>query len=176
MSATLRLHTLAALALVAAACADNTKASNQMPTAPMGVAPGSVSAYVAVSNPNPAIGSRVTVSVRARRGTSVGPIGSFTIRLAYDSTKLRFVESARSAQGMVMANGERRGVVLAAGAAAEGFGDDVLLSSTFDVLGSGALKTLELGVTELNSVAFKDQRAYLNVERALYRAPSETPR
>jgi len=172
MSGPLRFHTLAALAIVASACADNTKTSNQLPTAPMGVAPGSVSAYVAVSNPNAGVGSRVTVSVRARRGSSVGPIGSFTIRLAYDSTKLRFVESARSAQGMVMANGERAGVVLAAGAAAEGFTDDVLLSSTFEVRAANALKTFELGVTELNSVAFKDQRAYLNVERALYRAPS----
>ena len=170
----LRLSTLAALALATVACTDNTKSTNQLPTAPMGVAPGSVSAYVAVSNPNPAIGARVVVSVRARRGTSVGPIGSFTIRLAYDSTKLHCQDAARSAQGMVMANGERAGVVLAAGAAAEGFTDDVLLVSTFEVVGSNALKSLELGVTELNSVAFKDQRAYLNVERALYRAPSET--
>jgi hypothetical protein len=170
----LRLSTLAALALATVACTDNTKSTNQLPTAPMGVAPGSVSAVVAGCNPNPALGARVVVWVRARRGTSVGPIGSFTIRLAYDSTKLHFQDAARSAQGMVMANGERAGVVLAAGAAAEGFTDDVLLVSTFEVVGSNALKSLELGVTELNSVAFKDQRAYLNVERALYRAPSES--
>lgn len=172
MSSTTRLHLLALTAIAAAACADNTRTTNQVPTAPMGVAPGSVSAYIAVSNPNATVGSRVTVSVRARRGTSVGPIGSFTIRVAYDSTKLRFVEAARSEQGMVMANGERAGAVLAAGAAAEGFSDDVLLTSTFEVIGANALRTLELGVTELNSVAFKDQRAYLNVERALYRAPA----
>ncbi|HMC57190.1 MAG TPA: hypothetical protein VKH19_18570 [Gemmatimonadaceae bacterium] len=168
-----RIRALALLAAMTAvsACSDDKKAV-QLPTAPMVVAPTAVSAYLAVSNANPGVGSSVTVWVKARRGSAVGPIGSFTIRLAFDSTRLRFVESGQSAHGMVMANPAKNGIVLAAGASAEGFANDELLAAKFNVLGANALGSLTLNVTELNTVGFQDQRANTSIARGLYRAPT----
>ena len=170
MSAFNRLNAIALLTALAAVSACDDSRSVAVPTSPMGVAPGAVSAYIAASNTNPAPGSNVTLSVRALRGAGVAAIGSYTIRLGYDSTRLRFVESPRSAKGMVMANPAKRGLVVAAGAAAEGFTDDVLFTATFTVLQSNALRSLELNVSELNSIAFQDQRANTYVSRGLYRA------
>ncbi len=164
-----RLSVVAALAL-SAACNDDRKA---IPTAPISVGDNALSAYVVVSNPNAPVGADVTVSVRALRGKLVGPIGSFTIRLAYDSLGLRFGKSANSAQGMVMANAATRGLVIAAGASAEGFKDDELLRATFTVTAAGTLKSLTLSVTELNSLKFEDQRANMTVMRGIYRAASK---
>jgi hypothetical protein len=163
-----RLFVLLAVLTAASACDDNK--TQPLPTAPMNVAPNAVSAYIAASSTNPATGSDVTVWVKARRGSAVGPIGSFTIRLAFDSTRLRYVDVARSTFGMVMANPAKAGVVLAAGAAAEGFGDDQLLAAKFHVLGANALTSLALTVTELNTIGFVDQRANTSVARGLYRA------
>jgi hypothetical protein len=71
---------------------------------------------------------------------------------------------------MVLANGSVRGVVKGAGASAEGFSDDELLTSTFLVLAGGeALASLALEVPELNSVSFEDQRAAMRVEKRLFR-------
>jgi len=169
MTVSTRIRACAVLATLVAVAACDDKQKAQVPTAPISVAPDAVSAYVAASNTNPGVGSNVTLFVRARRGSQVGPIGSFTIRLSYDSTRLRFVESPRSTIGMVMANPTTRGLVIAAGAAAEGFTDDNLFSATFAVTGANALQSVALHVTELNTVTFKDQRANTRVERALYR-------
>ena len=104
----------------------------------------------------------------------MGPIGSYTIRLAYDSTRLRFKEAARSEFGMVMANGAKAGTLVAAGASATGFTSDQLLSATFLVLSANALTPLDLTVSELNSVTFTDQTSSVRVSRGLYRdAPSK---
>ena len=167
-----RLVLLTSVVMVAAC--DDERAS--LPAAPAEVAPNAVAAYLAVSSATPAAGERVAVSVRARRGSAVGPIGSFTVRISYDTTRLRYVESARAARGMVMANGALRGVVKGAGASAEGFTDDELLTSTFLVLAGGdALASLALDVPELNSVEFEDQRAAMRVEKRLFRDDSRKP-
>jgi hypothetical protein len=168
-----RIAILATAAALVAGCDDDRK---PLPAAPPEVASDALSAYLAVSNPTPTAGEKVTVSVRARRGSAVGPIGSFTVRLSYDTARLQYVESARGERGMVLANGAVRGVVRGAGAAAEGFTDDELLTSTFLVLAGGdALASLTLDVPELNSVKFEDQRANMRVERKLYRDESRKP-
>jgi hypothetical protein len=71
---------------------------------------------------------------------------------------------------MVMANGAKAGIVVAAGASADGFKNDELLAATFTVKSSGALTGLALSVSELNSVAFADQKSAMRVERRVYRA------
>lgn len=168
MRALSRLSLLAVLAATAG-CDDDRR--NQVPTMPLEIAPDAMSAYVVVSNPNAAIGSQVDIGVRALRGRNVGPIGSFTIRLSYDSTGLAFVKAAQNPQGMVMANGAAKGVLVAAGASAEGFGNDELVLATFTVTSSAGLKSLALVVSELNSLKFEDQRAALRVMTGIYRAP-----
>jgi len=153
--------------LATVACEDRNR---DLPTMPTRVAPNQISAYMSVSNANPAVGSDLTVWVRARRGSAIAPIGSFTLRVSYDSTRLHFRDAARSAQGMVMANGAKAGIVVAAGASADGFKNDELLAATFTVKSSGALTGLALNVSELNSVAFADQKGAMRVERRVYRA------
>jgi hypothetical protein len=170
MNVTTRFRALALLSVLTGAAACDDAKPVQLPSAPASVAPDAVSAYVAVSNGNPAVGSNVTVWVRARRGSAVAAIGSFAVRLSFDSTRLKFVSAAHSERGMVMANPATAGLVIAAGAAAEGFADDQLLATTFAVTGVNALKSLELNVTELNTVGFADQRSHTHVARGLYRA------
>ena len=157
---------VAAIAFLAAACDDDRTAA--LPAAPLGVAANEVSAYVAVSNANPAPGSDVTVWVRARRGSAMGPVGSFTLRVSYDSTRIRFKDAGRSQFGMVMANSGASGLLVVAGASAQGFTDDELLAATFTATSSGALAGLALEVTELNSATFEDQKPSLRVARGLY--------
>lgn len=169
MRALTRLSLIAALA-ASSACDDDRR--SQIPTVPLDIGPDALSAYVVVSDPNAPVGSEVTVSVRALRGTNVGPIGSFTIRLAYDSLGLAFGQAASNAEGMVLANATRRGQVIAAGASAEGFISDELLRTTFAVTAAGALRSFALDVTELNSLKFEDQRAKMNVLRGIYRDAS----
>ena len=140
---------------------------------PIEIGPDALSAYVVVSNPNAPVGTEVQVSVRALRGKNVGPIGSFTIRLGYDSLGLAFLRSAEGTQGMVMANGAPRGLLIAAGASAEGFKNDELLNATFRVSGADGLKSLTLTVNELNSLKFEDQTSLISVMRGIYRAPAE---
>lgn len=169
MRALTRLSLFAALAAVAA-CDDERRAG--VPTMPIEIGPDAMSAYVVVSNPDAPVGSDVRVSVRALRGRNVGPIGSFTIRLGYDSLGLVYVKSDASAHGLVMANGTNRGLLVAAGASAQGFTDDELLSATFTVSAAEGLKSLTLTVAELNSLTFEDQTAMLSVMKGIYRAPA----
>jgi hypothetical protein len=166
MRALTRLSFVAILAATAA-CSDRRDA---VPTMPLEISPDGLSAYVVVSNPNAPVGTEVTVTVRSLRGRNVGPIGSYTVRLGYDSLGLAFGKAANSSEGMVMANASQRGMVVAAGASADGFKSDELLSATFIVSKSGGLKSLALTVTELNSLKFEDQRANLNVMRGIFRA------
>ena len=158
---------LVASTIAAGACAD--ERSRELPVAPLEVGPNELSAYVVVSDPNPAIGSQFTVAVRTRRGAAVGRIGSFTIKVAFDTTRLRFHEAARSQQGMVMANVAQPGVLIAAGASADGFAGDELLSATFTAVSAGAVESLALMVTELNSVKFENQRDQVRVRRGAFR-------
>lgn len=166
MRALTRLSLVALLAATAA-CDDDRR--DQVPTMPLEIAPDAMSAYVVVSNPQAPVGSQVEVTVRSLRGRNVGPIGSFTLRLAYDTTGLAFVKSANNPKGMVMANGAQPGVVVAAGASADGFTDDDLVFATFTVTSSAGLKSLALTVSELNSLTFEDQRGSLRVMKGIYR-------
>ena len=159
-----------ALLTLAAACNDERR--DATPTAPIEISPDGLSAYIVVSNPGAPIDTEVTVTVRSLRGRNVGPIGSYTIRLGYDSLGLAFGKAASSSEGMVLANAAKKGVVVAAGASADGFKSDDLLSTTFTVTKSGGLKSLSLSVTELNSLKFEDQRANLSIMRGIYR-PAE---
>jgi hypothetical protein len=157
-----------AAAFVATTGCDDERAK-QLPTAPLEVAPGTLSAYVTVSNSRPKVGDQLTVTVRARRGSDVGPIGSFTVELMYDSTALAFREVGRIDQGMVMGNISPRGRMIAAGASAEGFLDDELVIATFEVTGANAIASLALQVKELNSLQFTDEMARLKVLKSIYR-------
>jgi len=167
----MRLSPLPFLALLAVAGCDDDRPT-QLPVAPVEVAPNELSAYVSVSDPNPAIGSQFTVRVRTLRGSAVGAVGSFTIRLGFDTTRLRFREAARSETGMVMANVAQPGLLIAAGASASGFANDELLVATFTALAGDAIQSLTLAVTELNSATFADQREQMRVLSGRFQDPT----
>jgi len=157
-----------ALALLSLACSDDN--NNRLPLQPVGVQPNELSAYISVSNPIARVGDEVTVVPRALRGSAIGPIGSFTIRLGYDSTALKFVQAANGTGGMVMTNARALGTLVAAGASSNGFPDEQLFAATFKVMHPNALTSLKLTVTEMNGSDFSDHRAQTRVERQLYRA------
>ena len=160
-----------ALAAGVVACDDNRV--SQSLAAPA-VAPNELSAYLTVSQSDPTVGSQFQVTVRTKRGSAVAPVGSYTLRLAFDSTRLRYESFGRSELGMVMANGAKAGVLVAAGAAASGFTNDELLVATFTALSVGAAQSLELSVSELNSVGFEDQRGRMRISRELYKDKKTT--
>ena len=157
-----------ALLLATAGVACDDSRATRLPAAPE-VAPNELSAYLAVSQYDPTVGSQFTVTVRTKRGSAVSPVGSFTIKLAFDTTRVRYHEVSRSELGMVMANGAKAGLVVAAGASGSGFTSDELLVATFTALAPDAAKSLQLTVDELNSVGFEDQRGKTRVSRELYR-------
>lgn len=163
---------LALVAVLAATAACDDERRGGIPLAPMEIGPDAMSAYVVVSNPDATVGSPVDITVRALRGKNVGAIGSFTLRLNYDTLGLAYLKTATNPQGMVMANPAQRGAVIAAGASAEGFASDDLVTSTFTVTSAKGLRSLELVVSELNSLAFEDQRAKLRVMKGVFRAPT----
>jgi hypothetical protein len=152
---------------MATGCADDRPRA--LPAEPTEIEATALSAYMAVSDPTPPPGSRFTVAVRTKRGVAVGPVGSFTLRLFFDSTKMRFVEHGRSELGMVMANGATPGVLTAAGASSNGFTNDELLLATFTAIGPDPVSTLTFSVTELNSVSFENHRNRLIVSPAVVR-------
>jgi hypothetical protein len=154
------------LATAVVACDDGR--ATRLPAAPE-VAPNELSAYLAVSQSDPTVGSQFSVTVRTKRGSAVAPVGSFTIRLTFDTTRVRYHDVGRSELGMVMANGAKPGLVLAAGASGNGFTSDELLVATFTALAPDAAKALHLTVEELNSVGFEDQRGKVRISRELYR-------
>lgn len=156
-----------ALSLAGVAACDDDRAT-RLPLAPE-VAPNELSAYLAVSQSDPTVGAQFTVSVRTRRGALVAPVGSYTIKLAFDTTRLQYRTVGRSEVGMVMANGEKPGLLLAAGASSGGFTSDELLVATFTALAPGAAQSLTLTVDELNSVGFEDQRGKVRIARELFR-------
>jgi hypothetical protein len=160
---------VAAVAMSVTACRDDRADAASIPSAPGNLPPNALSAFITSSNPRPDVGEQVTVTVRALRGTSIGTIGSFTLKLSYDSTRLKFVETGTSTHGMVMANSTRAGMLIAAGASAQGFTDDQLVTATFRVVGPRAMQSLSLNVSELNSIAFQDQRSTMRVENSVYR-------
>jgi hypothetical protein len=170
MRATIRFSrvTLVLASLATLACADDKPA--RIPTEPVGVGANELSAYVSVSNPAAMVRDEVTVSVRALRGSAVGPIGSFTVRLSYDSAGLKFLQAAQSTTGMVMTNTRVAGAIVAAGASSGGFTDDQLVTVKFLVMTPKALQSLALKVTELNGSGFEDRRSQMRVERQLYQA------
>lgn len=166
---------LATTAIALIGCRDDDRQrAVEIPSAPGNLPANALSAFVTVSNPDADVGDEVLVTVRALRGSAVGAIGSFTLRLAYDSLRVRFLEAGTSSHGMVLTNTKAAGVVVAAGASSSGFVDDQLVTARFRVTGPRGLRSLELAVSELNSVSFEDQRSAMRVERSLYR--DRTPR
>jgi hypothetical protein len=96
------------------------------------------------------------------RGTSANDVASFTARIAYDPTKLRYVDEVAIGDNATrVINPQQYGLLRVAGIAPAGFPDGTLLLVRFTVLQQGALGSLGLTVDEMHTAANADVRASL---------------
>lgn len=162
-------HALLATMIVAAGCAEYS------PTPPLPREPAApesgATAWLAVPSGTLKPGDHVTMQLNAARARNVNAIGSFTLKVAYDTTGLRYLSSSGAAGGMVVSNAAK-GTVTIAGASGSGFTAVTLGTITMEVVNPLAIESLGLRVEELNTTSFGDQSARTSVERHVYRLPS----
>lgn len=151
---------LAAAALFSIACSEANRAivDNPVPT---------IVAALVVSDAAPAPGASLVVTVQAR--ATDGAVGSYTAKLSYDSTALRYDgEVSIADQGLRVSN-PIQGLLRFAGAAPLGFVDGRLASYRFVVLRANSVRTLSLVVDEMHMIS------RLDAKPALTMAPMRTP-
>jgi hypothetical protein len=159
-----------ALSLFAAlAGCDTTPVTAPVPDAAVPMAEAA-RAYLTLPATTPAAGQQVAVRLNARRLPGSDALGSFTVRIAFDTAGLRFLASEPSRDGMVLAQAAN-GVVTLAGASSAGFASEELAGVTLQVVDPAALQHLILEIIELTTTRFHEQRASTVVDQRLYRRP-----
>lgn len=153
----------------AGACAEYSP-TPPLPTAPLAPAEGAT-AWLAVPSGELHVGDHVTVLVNAARARNVSAIGSFTLKVSYDTAGLRYIGTGASTGGMVLAHSSN-GTVTLAGASGSGFTAVTLGTFIMEVVNPGAIESLVLRVEELNTTTFRDQSTRTGVERRVFRLPS----
>jgi hypothetical protein len=132
------------------AAPDSTAAKPAPPAAP------ERAAYLSVSELAPAAGSNVIVAGTVTVGSDLS-VGSFRVRVAYDTAMLRFVEEIVE-PGMMRVVNPRPGEVIVVGASSGSSTDGRLFTLRFRVSDPAGLNSLVLHVDELNDASFQDQR------------------
>lgn len=157
---------LLATMIVAGGCAEYS------PTPPLRKEPlapeSGATAWISVPSGTFKPGDHVTVQLNAVRARNVGAIGSFTFKVAYDTSGLRLLSTSGASAGMVVSNAAH-GTVTLAGASGSGFTATTLATLTMEVVNPLAIESLALRVDELNTASFGDQSARTSVERHVYR-------
>ncbi|HUQ81661.1 MAG TPA: hypothetical protein VM076_11005 [Gemmatimonadaceae bacterium] len=129
-------------------------------------------AYITLSDSAPSAGDTVRVSVRLRAAIDVGSVGSFAATLRYDGAALTMVDEAPLGDAALRAiNGTEAGVVRAAGAAAEGFGEAPLFAVRLRVVRPQALRSMRLDFSELNAVGRSDLKRAVRVADVIAAEP-----
>jgi hypothetical protein len=150
-----RLGIVFASALFIIACSEpyrSTVVQNPVPA---------VEAALVVSDSTPPVGGALLVSVQAV--AKEGTVGSYTAKINYDATALRFDgEIAINDQGLRASNASP-GLIRFAGAAAAGFTDGRLASYRFAVLRPHSTRTLSLVVDEMHMITRLDAKTALIV-------------
>lgn len=159
-------HALLATIIAAGGCAEYSP-TPPLPKEPLAPESGAT-AWIAVPSGTYKAGDRMTVQVNAVRARNVGAIGSFTLKVAYDTTGLRLLSTTGASAGMVVSNAAR-GTITLAGASGSGFTATTLATLTMEVVNPLAIESLALRVDELNTASFGDQSARTSVERHVYR-------
>ena len=155
-SAPERRAALFSLLVAVAAVGCTEQASTRAPATPE----PTMEASLVLSRAAPAVGS--TVDVFAQMATATpGLVGSYTARIRYDSTALRYQEDVPLAGQVLRATNATSGLVRFAGAAAAGVPDGRLAGFRFAVLRPGAERTLQLVVDEIHTVARADAASML---------------
>ena len=141
---------LLGIALVAVGCSESYRSTIVQTPTP------SIEAVLIVSDLTPPVGGSLVVSVRAI--ATGGTVGSYTARINYDSTALRFDGETQMNDQALRATNPTPGRLRLAGAAATGFIDGRLASYKFVVLRADAAKTLSLGLDVIHMVTRIDAK------------------
>jgi hypothetical protein len=120
-----------------------------------------IRAALVLSDSAPAAGGILVVSVRAL--ADQGTVGSYTAKINYDATALRFESEIAIADQALRASNPTPGLVRLAGAAAAGFTDGRLASYRFTVLRANSARTLSLVVDEMHMITRLDAKTGLIV-------------
>jgi hypothetical protein len=146
---------LVVTALLGVGCSESYRSSIVQNPAP------TIEAVLIVSDLTPSIGGSLVVSVQAI--ATGGTVGSYTARINYDSTALRFDGEAQMNDQALRATNPVPGRLRFAGASSAGFKDGRLASYKFVVLRAGAARTLSLGIDEIHMVTRVDAKSNLIV-------------
>lgn len=120
-----------------------------------------VEAALVLSDSAPAVNSVLLVSVQA--SSNQGVVGSYTGKIRYDSTALRFDGEVPISDKGMRASNAAAGLVRFAGAAATGFSDGRLANYRFTVLRANSVESLSLVVDELHMISRVDAKSTLVV-------------
>lgn len=116
-----------------------------------------VEAGLVASTLSPVAGDTLVLLARLSAGADVRPVASFTARLSYDPSRLRFVgEVARADGAMRVINGEIPGDVRVAGIASQGIPTGDLVALRFVSKGGGGVGALQLAVDQLHATDGED--------------------
>lgn len=122
---------------------------------------GPLEARLEPSDASPSVGSIVRVAL-AVRGTSASEVASFTARIAYDSTRLRYVDEVAIQDGAMRVINPQAGSLRVAGIATAGFADGQLSVVRFSVVQPGGLASLRLTVDEMHTTKNADAKRSLH--------------
>ena len=146
---------LVVIGLVGVGCSESyrpTMVQNPVPT---------IEAVLVVSDLAPPVGGSLVVSVQAI--ATAGTVGSYTARINYDSTALRFDAEAQMNDQALRATNPAPGRLRFAGASPSGYSGGRLASYKFVVLRADGARTLSLDVDEIHMVTRVDAKSNLTV-------------
>lgn len=147
---------LAALALAATACTEPRAAEQAVTPAPV------LEARLELSDSLPRAGTELVVAVRLH-GPNAASAGSFTGRVSYDTTGLRYIADVDLTDGATRVTNPTPGLLRSAGLRAAGFTDGTLVAYRFAVLAPSAVPRMRLTMDELHQVGRADALKSLNV-------------
>lgn len=146
-----------AIALLGAVtgCERQDRLSNPDSTVAAPSAPEEGTAFLSVSDLSPKDGGSVTVAGSIALGDSTS-LGSFRVRLAYDTTLLAYLEEV-PLPGMMRVVNPTPGEIIVVGATSGTSSDGRLFALRFRVRDAGGLASLALHVDEMNDGSFTNQ-------------------
>jgi hypothetical protein len=157
---TLKRHLMGALVALAATAFTQACTEPVQSRPPKTPVDGPLEVRLEPADASAGVGAVVRVALMLR-GTSARDVASFTARVAYDSTRLRFVDEVTLEDGAMRVMNPQPGLLRLAGIATAGFSDGQLSVVRFSVLRPGGLTSLRLTVDELHTTNHADARRTL---------------
>jgi hypothetical protein len=164
------LVALSILAAVASACDRRDRLAAPDSTATQPTTPPARSAFLSVSSMSPEPGDTVVIAGTVSLDETLS-LGSFRVRLAFDSSALSFVDEVET-PGMMRVVHARGADVIVVGAAAGASSDGRLFTLRFRVHDRAGASSLALAIDELNDGSFIDRSRVVTRSSRLMHDPS----